>query len=347
MSHDGTVEGSPPDPWEAAAARSRARREAARSRRTQGRKRLAFLGVGLGVLLILVVFLAAAGGGGGGTSRSGGTGGSSAARKKPPPLPQLPGGGRTLYPGHRLVALYGTSGSAALGDLGVGTPAQAAQRLRARLGAYRRRSGPRVLPAFEFIGTVAARAPGPDNDYRTFRPAADVRRYLRAVRKIGGIFVVDVQPGRADFLAEAKHYAKLLEEPDVSLALDPEWSMGPTEIPGQVIGHTDGATINRVSAWLADLVRRKHLPQKLLIIHQFTDAMVLHRPAIKPRKGLAITFNVDGFGARPVKRERFRALAGHRPFFTGFKLFLTQDVNRFKPAEVLRFRPAVLFVDYQ
>jgi hypothetical protein len=331
------VEGTPEDPFEAARSRSRARRAADHARRAQGRKRLVIAG---GAAFVALVAGVAVGAGGGGK-------GSRSATRTSAKLAQLPGGGRTLLPGHRIVALYGTSGTSALGDLGRGSPTAAARRLRSKLAAYRRTGGPRVLPAFEFVGTVAARAPGPDGAYRTFRPAADVRRYLAAVRAIGGIFVIDVQPGRADFLAEVERYEKLLEQPDVSLALDPEWKMGPNDVPGRVIGHTDAATVNRISAWLADLVRRRHLPQKLLIVHEFTAGMVAGRSRVVPRRGLAVTFNVDGFGTRPDKRERFRALASHRPFFTGFKLFLTEDVKRFKPADVAGFRPPVLFIDYQ
>jgi hypothetical protein len=333
------VEGTPGDPFDEARTRSRARRAADRTRREQGRKRLVLLG-GTAAVAALAGVVVGAGGGGG----DGGTKAATGAGTKPV---ELPGGGRTLFPGHRVIALYGTSGTPVLGDLGRGTPTQAAARLRAKLPAYRTARGPKVLPAFEFIGTVAARAPGPDGAYRTFRPAADVRRYLKAVRAIGGIFVLDVQPGRADFLDEVKHYQALLEEPDVSLALDPEWKMGPDEIPGQVIGHTDAATVNGVSAWLAGIVRERHLPQKLLVIHQFTAGMVQNRAQVLSRPGVAVTFNVDGFGTQAVKRERFRALHGSRPFFTGFKLFLTQDADRLKPAAVMGFRPPVLFIDYQ
>lgn len=332
-------EGGPEDPFEAARARSRARRAAQRARREQGRKRLAIAG---GAATVAAIAGVAMGAGGGGSSEGPSIATGAAAK----PI-ELPGGGRTLFPGHRIVALYGTSGSSALGDLGRGTPRAAAHRLRAKLRYYRLPGGPKVLPAFEFIGTVAARSPGADGAYRTFRPAGDVRRYLRAVRAIGGIFVIDVQPGRADFFDEVKRYRSLLEEPDVSLALDPEWKMGPDDIPGQVIGHTDAATINRVSAWLAGIVHRKHLPQKLLLVHQFTDGMVQSRAQVLPRPGVAVTFNVDGFGTPAVKRERFHALKARPPFFTGFKLFLTQDIDRLKPAAVLRFHPRVLFVDYQ
>lgn len=336
------MEGTAGDPWEAARARSRARRAQARARARRRRRRLIVVG-GAGVLAFAGgVAVGAGGGDGGGTSGDG----TRAARRPPPPPPELPGGGRTIFPDRRVVAYYGTSGTAVLGTLGRGTPDQAGRRLMGQARAYRTRRRP-VLPAFELIATVASSFPGPDGLYRNRRPLADVRRYLRAARRIGALLVIDVQPGRADFFAEARRYAALLREPDVSLALDPEWSMGPGQVPGQVIGHTDAATVNRISAWLAELVRRHRLPQKLLVVHQFTEQMIADRPAIRRRPGLAVTLNVDGFGTQADKRARYRALRPRPPLYAGFKLFYTQDVGLLRPGQVLRLHPRPLFVVYQ
>ena len=38
--------------------------------------------------------------------------------------------------------------------------------------------------------------------------------------------VLDLQPGRTDFLTQAKRYEPLLALPHVGLALDPEWRLG-------------------------------------------------------------------------------------------------------------------------
>jgi hypothetical protein len=340
------VEGTDPDAYAASRERSRLRRQAQRAERgRRRRKRLAIAagGAAAAILAVVVLVVAIGGGDGGG---SGANASAGARAKPPPPPPQLPGGGRTIFPGRRVVAFYGTSGTAVLGTLGRGRPGQAAARLAKQAKAYRRKDA-KVLPAFEFIATVAASAPGDDGLYATRRPLSDVRRYLRAVRKIHGLLVIDVQPGRSDFFAEVRRFAPLLREPDVSLALDPEWKMGPTEVPGQVIGHTDAATINRVSAWLAALVKRERLPQKILLVHQFTRDMVVQRPRVRQRPGLAVTVNVDGFGDRPNKLAKYRDLVPRARLFAGFKLFYTQDQDIFRPREVLRLHPAPLFVDYQ
>jgi hypothetical protein len=47
--------------------------------------------------------------------------------------------------------------------------------------------------------------------------------------------VLDIQPGRGDFLTEVRRYERFLREPDVGLALDAEWSMRAGQVPGETI----------------------------------------------------------------------------------------------------------------
>ena len=54
-----------------------------------------------------------------------------------------------------------------------------------------------------------------------------IRRYLKAARKAKALLMLDIQPGRSDFFTETTRLRKWLKEPDVGLALDPEWRMGP------------------------------------------------------------------------------------------------------------------------
>ena len=82
------------------------------------------------------------------------------------------------------------------------------------------------------------------------QPDTIIRRYLRAARRAKALLVLDIQPGHADFLAETKHLDRWLREPDVGLALDPEWHT-PGAQPGAVIGSVDAAQVNAVSAHLA------------------------------------------------------------------------------------------------
>ena len=205
-----------------------------------------------------------------------------------------------------------------------------------------------MMPAMELIATVAQGSAGSDGDYSAASTDAEVERYLRAVRKIKGLLILDVQPGQNDFLDEVKVYERFLKEPDVGLALDPEWSMHGGAAPADEIGWTTGAVVNRVSAYLAKIVAQNDLPQKLLVLHQFTPDMIRKRGDIKPRDGLAITFHIDGFGGRAAKLSKYHAFSMKRPFFNGFKLFLDEDVDMFSPREVMRkLKPRPDLLTYQ
>jgi hypothetical protein len=259
---------------------------------------------------------------------------------------QLPRGGRRLFPDYRVVAYYGAAQTPALGVLGHTSPDEAAKRLKQRAKAYERRGRP-VMPAFELIVTIANAHPGPSGMYRTRTPHDVIRRYLAAARRHKALLLLDVQPGRADFFTEVRYYEPLLREPDVGLALDPEWSMGPTGVPGRRIGSTNAATINRVSAWLDGIVQRHRLPQKLFVVHQFTYSMVRDKQRVVPRKGLATTFHIDGFGGQSIKKRKYDQLKSTRRWHNGFKLFLKADTRMMAPHQVMAMRPQPDLVTYQ
>jgi hypothetical protein len=184
--------------------------------------------------------------------------------------------------------------------------------------------------------------------YRFRQPDRIICRYLKAAKRAGALLILDIQPGRSSFVAEVRRLRTYLRDPHVGLALDPEWKMGPGEVPGQVIGHTDAATVNRVSAYVAGIVERHRLPEKLLLVHQFTQAMVRHRSRLVPRRGVALTINADGFGTQAAKVGKYGLLTGRRDrFFHGFKLFYEEDVGLMSPRLVLRLRPVPDVVVYE
>ena len=294
------------------------------------RRRLTALGLVAGTILLLIVLIGSGSDGGGGDGDEPAT---------------LPGGGRRVFPDRRVVAYYGAPQDAELGTLGVGSPAEAAARLERQARGYATRRRP-VLPAFELLATVAANAPGSDDLYRTRQDAATIRRYLRAARRANALLVLDIQPGRADFLTEAQALERWLREPDVGLALDPEWRMEAGEVPGQTIGSVDAEEVNAVSSWLAGLVRRQDLPQKLFVVHRFTPDMIQRPERLSRPRGLAMVLNVDGFGTQEQKVAKYRDLVP-RNFRAGFKLFYREDSGLMSPREVLALRPRPDLVVYE
>jgi hypothetical protein len=269
-----------------------------------------------------------------------------AAAATPAPL-QLPGGGRRLLPDRRIVAFYGAPQAAELGELGIGTPASAARRLRRQARPYQRKTRP-VLPAMELLAVVAAAHPGEGGRYNTRQEPRVINRYLRAARRAKALLILDIQPGRSDFFTETVRLRKWLREPDVSLALDPEWRMGPGQIPGQVIGSVEAREVNATSAWLAQLVKKRNLPEKLFLIHQFTNDMV-DDTQLRERPGLSMVLNADGFGGQAIKKAKYHAFTrSPRPFFhEGFKLFYREDTDLMTPRQVLRLRPPPDVVIYE
>jgi hypothetical protein len=243
---------------------------------------------------------------------------------------ELPRGGTEILPHYRVVAYYGAPGGSRLGVLGSGPLTSVVNQLADQAQDYDSTERP-VMPALQLISTVVHDFPGSDGMYRSRLDDATIERYLEAARQANAILILDIQPGRATFMDEVRHYQHWLEMPDVSLAIDPEWSMGPGQIPNHVVGHTDAATINEVSAYLDEIVQTNHLPQKLFIVHQFTDTMVRNERGIVQRPGLATVLNVDGFGRQDGKVAKYTELTAdpERPafIFSGFKLFFEEDTR--------------------
>ena len=225
--------------------------------------------------------------------------------------------------------------------------ASAARRLAKQARPYERKTRP-VLPAMELITVVAAAHPGESGRYNTRQEDNVIRRYLRAARKAKALLILDIQPGRSDFFTESVRLRKWLKEPDVGLAIDPEWRMGPGEVPGNVIGSVEAREVNATTAWLAKLVKDRNLPEKLFLIHQFTDDMV-DDTKLQERPGLAMVLNADGFGGQANKNSKYHAFTkSPRKFFhQGYKLFYREDTDLMTPREVLRLRPPPDVVIYE
>jgi hypothetical protein len=320
-----------PDAW-----RQRRREEA--RRRTRRQRRLAIaVAVAAGVAGVAGLSLAA-----GGSDEP-----ATEAQSEPAAPPELPRGGREVFPRHTVVAFYGAPQNDELGALGIGSPAAAARRLERQARPYRRAGRP-VLPAFELLATIVHASPGEDGDHSERQAPRTIRRYLRAARRHRALLILDIQPGLAPFMREVRAFRRWLEEPDVSLALDPEWSMTPGQVPGQQIGSTDAAVVNSVSRYLSRIVRAGNLPEKLLVVHRFTEDMIRNEHRLQRHRGVALIVNVDGFGDRPNKVAKYREFTrGRRDRHHGFKLFYGEDTNLMTPRQVLRLRPRPELIVYE
>ena len=168
---------------------------------------------------------------------------------------ELPGGGQLLFPGRRMVALYGHPGTTSLGVLGEQGPAESVARAQQLAAEYDPYSDEPVVPAFEIIATIASSSAGGDGDYSSESTVEKLRPLVDAAAAAGVYVVLDLQPGRTDFLTQAQLYEELLRLPHVGLALDPEWRLAPGQVHLRQIGRVDAAEVDAVADWLAGLVR--------------------------------------------------------------------------------------------
>lgn len=269
------------------------------------------------------------------------------------PVPYLPRGGHGVFQGHMVVMAYGTADTPVLGVLGEAPPEEAARRLEALSAQWAKASGKPVRPAFELITSVAQRSPGADGRYSRGLTHEQVQRYLDAARKAKMLLVLDFQPGLASVLDQVKHYERFLLQPEVGIAIDPEWALEEGQRPGRQIGSLDAATLNSVSAYLSDLVSRHRLPEKVFLVHQFKTHMLPDREKVVDRFGLATVLHVDGFGPRHAKKQTYDLLSSKDGVIpggrvhNGYKLFVDEDVPLQEPAEVLRHTPRPELVSYQ
>ncbi|MXV89277.1 MAG: hypothetical protein F4004_01165 [Acidimicrobiia bacterium] len=265
---------------------------------------------------------------------------------------EIPGGGLLMFgsePARRLVAMYGHPVSVGLGVLGEQGPDEGVDLLGSIVAGYDA-DGFSVLPTFEIIATVASAGPGPDGDYSRLTSPDVIRPWVQIAAANGLYVVLDLQPGRTDFLTQAKIYEEFLRLPHVGLALDPEWRLKPDQVHMVQVGTVDAAEVNQVSEWLAALVREEALPQKLLIVHQFHVSMITNRHRIETPPELAVLIHMDGHGSPRTKQHTWDLLTSPPDadgFYWGWKNFYDEDAPMATPEQVLDLTPTPLFVSFQ
>jgi hypothetical protein len=263
---------------------------------------------------------------------------------------QLPGGGQTIFDGKRYVALYGHPLTSALGVLGEQGPLGSVARAREVAAQYEAHAQETIVAAFEIIATVAAGSKGDDGNYSN-EWGVDVLRPLVEAAAENGIYVVlDLQPGRSDFLSQAKRYEELLLEPHVGLALDPEWRLAPGQKPLAQIGSVPVAEVNETLAWLAGLTATNDLPQKLVLLHQFRTDMITDRADLDlAHDELAVIVQMDGDGTLGQKLQTWRGLLADAPegLRFGWKNFYDEDEPTPSPSTTFQVDPKPWWVSYQ
>lgn len=263
---------------------------------------------------------------------------------------RLPGGGQVLFPGRQLIALYGHANDPALGAMGEQPVAEAVSRAERIAEEYSEFTDVPVIPSFEIITTVAAQEPGPSGNYTNYTDAADIEPWIDAIAEAGGYAIIDIQPGRESMLTQIQHYADLIKRPEVGVALDPEWRLGPDEEPMNRVGHVYASEINEVADWLDELVAEEQLPQKLLMLHQFQLQMIRNREDMTTgTDNVGVAVHADGHGDFGTKMETWEVVRRDLDpgIALGWKNFHDEDSPMLTPAQTMDIEPVPDIVSYQ
>ena len=237
----------------------------------------------------------------------------------------------------QVVAFYGHPDVAAMGVLGHGTPAEVAEQVAVWAGHYDRLNGLRgAIGAYHLI-TGVAQANATSNGLWLNRLSHDrIAEYVEAAREHGMLLFLDTQIGWSDPLTEVKLLESFLQEPFVHVAVDPEFATEPLGVrPGRAIGGITGGQVNEVLRYLSALVEEEGLPDKILMVHQFTGRMLHNRDAIERHSGVELSIDMDGIGSPRAKLNGYRLYAMTEPSQRpAFKLFFIQDRPVMTPEEV-------------
>jgi hypothetical protein len=243
---------------------------------------------------------------------------------------------------NQIVAYYGNPYAQQLGILGQHSPSDLVSMLRdeaAKLDALNGFRG--VQPAFDIIYETAQSYPGNDGLYLQYVDDATMKDYTDIACENHFLIFLDLQIGRSDVPVEVNKVLPYLRASNVHIALDPEFTMGEGEVPGQTIGHLDASQINAAQQILEDLVVQDGLPDKILIVHEFDAPMITNLDQIQSFQHVKLVIDMDGFGPKETKIKKFGWYAQPAQH-SGIKIFFHQDAPVMTEEEVEALNPDVI-----
>ncbi len=259
-----------------------------------------------------------------------------------------------LLPFNRIVAYYGNFYSTKMGVLGQYPPQEMLVKLQGEVAKWKAADPTTpVIPAIDYIAVTAQGSAQADGTYRLRMPDSQIQEAITLANQAHGIVILDVQVGLSTLQSELPRLEPYLKQPNVHLAIDPEFSMKDGAKPGSEIGTFSSADVNYAATYLASIVKANNLPPKILVVHRFTEHMVTGCQNIKPLPEVQIVMDMDGWGSPAKKLNTYQQFVATEPVqFTGFKLFYQNDLRApstrmLTPAELLKLKPQPLFIQYQ
>ncbi len=258
--------------------------------------------------------------------------------------------GQSLFATAQIVSYYGHPLSPAMGVLGEGSEQEMLERLKMQAAAYQALNPDKaVIPALHLIYEVAQALTSDDGLYLYRTDDATVRHFIDLTRDQGMLLFLDLQIGRSSLKAELPYVLPYLREPHVHLAIDPEFVTPPGFRPGMFIGSLDCLQVNDAEDAIERLVEEANLPNKIVIVHQFEDDMLINKDKLRfdePRVDTVL--DMDGFGDQSGKLSKYDTLV--RQFgakYAGIKLFYKHDTALLTPEQVEGLTPQPNVVIYQ
>jgi hypothetical protein len=267
-----------------------------------------------------------------------------------PPQPAHDDAPHSLFETSQIVSFYGSPLSPLMGALGEGTLDQMAARLRKQAAVYQALNpDKKVVPALHLIYEVAQEYATDDGLYLYYSDSELVQDYISFTQSQGMLLFLDLQIGRSTLPAELAKVMPYLKAPNVHLAIDPEFVTPPGMRPGLDIGTLDCQQVNAALDTIEAMVEQEHLPNKIVILHQFQTYMLSNREKLnfdEPRVDLVL--DMDGYGDQSGKLEnydKFVRQSGAK--YGGIKLFYTHDVGLLREQQIENLVPQPNVIIYQ
>lgn len=243
-----------------------------------------------------------------------------------------------------ILAYYGNPYASDMGILGELPPEALIEKLKAHAQRYDSLNGQqRVQPALHIVYATAQRKPGPEGLHLMYLGEETLQEYLDLACENGLLVFLDLQIGRSDVQTELAKVAAYLERPHVHVALDPEYAVAEGEVPRESLGSLDAADVNAAQALLQGYLEEHDLPDKILIVHQFTPDMLTRPELIEDYPRVKFVIDMDGIGPPDLKQVMYRRLTAPAEY-AGIKLFfrLDQPTHLMSEQEVLELKPDVI-----
>jgi len=269
----------------------------------------------------------------------------------PQPLP-LAG---AILPAHRIIAYYGNLYSKRMGILGELPPKEMLSELDREVEKWNEAdTSTLAIPALHYIAVTAQGDAGKDGKHRLRMPDQQIDSVLHIAKGHGNLLVfLDIQVALSSLEEEIPRLEKYLQLPQVHLGIDPEFSMKDGSKPGTRIGSFNAKDVNYATAYLAGLVKKYHLPPKMLVVHRFTKGMLQDYKDIQLLSEVQCIIDMDGWGSPALKRATYNQFIFPEPVqFTGFKLFYKNDTKQkpnrmLTPMEIMKLKPIPSYIQYQ